>query len=207
MKLPVKKKHSKKTSRLPLFLLLAVVVTMLSTTGTLAKYSSQFSGTMTAEIAAFAGGGSMDFTLELEDMCPGDREITYFTVRNYEGDQNCDVAMEYEIQVETTGNLPLTFALVGTEEEGAGAGAPAGGLTPAGGDSEESGAAGGITYLATGGKLPVAGGESGVQVQHKYELQITWPEDRNDAAYSTEVDQIIVTVTAVQARPTDGEGI
>ena len=200
MKLPVKKKHSKKTSRLPLLLLLAVVATMLGTTGTLAKYTSSFSGKLSVEFAAFAGGGSMDFDLPLEDMYPGVNRTTKFTVRNYDDGRDCQVNTDYEIRIETMGNLPLEFTLRPLEdnEDGGGYNALVGELT------EIDGSSAGKTLLFSGGKLPYVE-EEGDRKAHTYQLQVTWPESKNSSDYSKEVDFVTVTVTAKQA-PLDAGG-
>ena len=84
-------KHMRHRPRLLRYLLLAAVVTMLGTTGTLAKYSSQFGTSLSARTAAFAGGGTLDFDLSLENMAPGDTRTVQFTVQNYDGERNCEV--------------------------------------------------------------------------------------------------------------------
>lgn len=195
MRLPAKQKHRKKTSRLPMYLLLAVLATTLATTGTLARYQSEFSAASSMTIAGFAGGGSMNFDLdeELANMYPGDTRTIYFTVRNYDGEMYCDVAMDYEIELETTGSLPLTFTLRGTKDkEDAENNALAGNF----GDPAE-GETLGKRYLAAGGRLPVAGGIGGKR-QHEYELQVTWPKEENNIAFEHEIDEITLTVTATQ---------
>ena len=134
-------KHMRHRPRLLRYLLLAAVVTMLGTTGTLAKYSSQFGTSLSARTAAFAGGGTLDFDLSLENMAPGDTRTVQFTVQNYDGERNCEVALEYEIAIDTMGNLPLTFTLLGKKEAG---------------DSEEGSQLAGPldqTLTAGGGKL------------------------------------------------------
>lgn len=187
MRKPEQAKHLKKPSRLPLYLLLAVVVTMLATTGTLAKYSSRFGMSLSAQTAAFAGGGTLDFDLALEDMAPGDTRTVQFTVQNYDGERNCEVGLDYEIAIETMGNLPLSFALLGKKE--------------AGDSGEGSELAGPLdqNLTAGGGKLPVAGGGAGVRRQHTYELSISWPKEETDEDYSHEIDLVTVTVTTTQA--------
>lgn len=204
MKLWRKKKHSKKTSRLPVYLLLAVVATMLATTGTLAKYSSQFSASTVLNVAAFAGGGSFDFDLDedLENMYPADTRTVYFAVQNYEDGQDCDVAMEYQVRLETTGNLPLNFTLRRKTDGGNEKGEAVGALeisAPAAGEEPIPG----VTYVAAGGKLPVASADDGRTV-HAYELEVSWPPEYNDMKYSGKVDEVTVTVIAEQVRP-DGE--
>ncbi len=186
MRKPEHAKHMKKRPRLLLYLLLAVVATMLATTGTMAKYSSQFSASASAQVAAFAGGGTLDFDLDLEDIAPGDTRTVQFTVQNYDGERNCEVALDYEIAIDTMGNLPLTFTLLGKKETG---------------DSEKGSQLAGPLdkeLTASGGKLPVAVGESS-RKQHTYELSISWPKEETNEDYSQEIDFVTVTVTTKQA--------
>lgn len=178
------KERSRKSRLLP-YLLLAVLVTSLFSTGTLAKYKSMFSGSVEMQVAAFAGGGKADFAVTLDEMVPGSTNTMQFTVQNFDGEQGCDVALEYEIQIETTGNLPLTFGLIGINDNES-ASSLVGGL-----DS---------TLKATGGKLPFVSGTEN-KTAHKYELNITWPEGETDEDYSNEIDMVSVTVTTVQAKP------
>lgn len=179
-----------KKSRLLRYLALAVLATSLAATGTLAKYSSLFSAETTVQTAAFAGGGTVDFGVALEGMVPGGTKTVQFTVQNYDEKQDCDVQLNYEIQVETTGNLPLSFQLLGKKE--------------AGDSSADSTLAGPLDsgLKAAGGKLPIASG--GGRKQHTYELSMTWPEGETDEDYSKEIDMVTVTVTTVQANPAAG---
>lgn len=183
----------KKTALLR-YLILAVVATSLVTTGTLAKYSSTFSASMSMQVAAFAGGGTVDFDVGLDDMLPGDTRTMQFTVQNYSGEADCEVALNYEIQVETLGNLPLEFELIGAKQA----------------DDENEGSVL-VNDLdsdlkAVGGSLPIAADEeNGGRLQHSYELKVTWPQGKTDEDYSREIDMVTVTVTTVQAKPTQEE--
>lgn len=172
-----------KKVRLLLLLVLAVTVTSLATTGTLAKYASEFKQTVSAEVAAFAGGGTVDFAVALADMVPGEQKTVDFTVCNFKGDTYSDVGIVYEIQVESTGNLPLEFSLLGKNDSGTG--------TLAGDFNEEG--------KASGGWLPLA--EEGKKLQHSYELSVTWSAGMASEEYSHEIDMVTVTVTAVQEDP------
>lgn len=183
--MPMKAKGKK--PRLLCYLALAVLVTSLAATGTLAKYSSLFSADASMEVAAFAGGGTINFDVDLENISPGSTKTVQFTVQNYDAEQACEVALNYEIQVETTGNLPLSFQLLGKRE--------------AGDTSADSVLAGSLddTLKAAGGKLPIA--SEGGRKQHTYELSMTWSQGETDEDYSKEIDMVTVTVTTVQADP------
>ncbi len=185
-----------KKSRLLIYLALAVLVTSLATSATLAKYSSTFSATATMQIAAFAGGGgAASFDVTMEDMAPGRSSAVQFTVQNYDEGENgldCEVQMDYEIQVETTGNLPLVFSLRGQKEsdDSSAKSVLTGQLDPG-------------TLKAVGGKLPVASANTaaGGRKKHTYELTVAWPEGETDEDYSQEIDMVTITVTAKQADP------
>lgn len=172
------------------YLLLAVVATSLVTTGTLAKFSSTLSASMSMQVAAFAGGGTVDFDVALDDMVPGTTRTMQFTVQNYSGEFNCEVALNYEIQVGTLGNLPLEFELIGTKETD---------------DENESSITVGeldSSLKAVGGSLPIAADEeNGGRRQHSYELRVTWPQGESSDDYSKEIDMVTVTVTTVQVQP------
>lgn len=168
--------------RLLLLLALAVLATSLAATGTLAKYVSEFTATGSMEVASFAGGGTVNFDVALADMVPGELQTVNFVVCNYESEKQSDVGILYEIQVESTGNLPLEFSLLGKSNGGKGALV---GTLDSGGK-------------ATGGKLPYY--EDG-GAKHSYELSVFWPDTKNSEAYSHEIDMVTVTITAIQEEP------
>ncbi len=192
---PVGGKHAKSSGkrafpgrlRAMLLLILLVLATSLATAGTLAKYSSEFSVSANAQVASFSGSGTVNFDVALEDMVPGELKTVTFQVCNFQDGSFSDVAVDYEIQVESTGNLPLEFTLRGTKSGGMGTLA---GSLDAGGK-------------ASGGELPFA--EEGKGVSHSYELSVFWPYEESGEEYSHEIDMINVTVTAVQKDPGSGE--
>lgn len=182
-----------KRPRLLLYLALAALATSLAASGTLAKYASSFGYQVGTQVAAFAGGKSVDFAVPVDEMVPGSRQTVTFAVRNYEDDTNCQVRMTYEIQAETTGNLPLVFeGLVGTKTDSMTLSTVAGQVTRSGN-----------TLTATGGGLPVAEGDgaTGGKVTHSYQLTLYWPETEKAEDYSQEIDMVTVTVTATQVDP------
>lgn len=190
------RKAKGKKSRLLLYLILVMAATSLAATGTLAKYSSTFGVNASIEVAAFAGGGAMDFDVPLDNMTPGSTRTMQFTVQNYDEKRDCEVQLDYEIQVETTGNLPLSFQLLGKKT--------------ADDSSADSVLAGPLnsSLKASGGKLPIAAGGDGEtgagRKQHTYELSVTWPAGETDEDYSREIDMVTVTVTTTQADPSAG---
>lgn len=181
-------KGNGKKARLLRYLVYAALVTTLFTSATLAKYASQFGANASVQVAAFAGGGTVDFDVALEGMAPGETRAVQFTVQNYEEDRNCDVQLEYEIQVETTGNLPLTFRLLGQKQsDDSSAGSLLVGTLDSG-------------LKAAGGQLPVVSKEG--KKQHTYELSVTWPPAEANVDYSDEIDMVSLRVTTRQAAMT-----
>ncbi len=177
------KTQRKKHSRLWVYLLYLGLVTSLILSVTLARYASTAGGTGTATVAAMAGGGEIlvqgqNIEMPLEGLLPGGEKTLEFQVVNYTGDAISEVAMEYDIKVETTGNLPLTFTLTTTETaNGINAGTILADGTP-----------------LTGGLFPLTEEKQA----HTYALTATWPPDKKDARYADEIDLVTVTVTARQ---------
>lgn len=185
---PVRKK-----SRFLRYLLLAVLATSLGTSATLAKYASQTSTEATMQVAAFAGGGTVDFDVVLEKMSPGQTKSVPFTVQNYDGDGESDVMLNYSVQVETTGNLPLEFTLQGDTQSGDSGSAD--GTSVTAGPLEDGEAP--HTKIAKNGVLPPVA--VGGRKQHSYRLDVTWNAGDKNEDYSHEIDLVTVTVTTVQA--------
>lgn len=168
--------------RLLRYLALLALVTSLGVSGTLAKYSSSFSGVVGMRVAAFAGGGVMTFDDAMDNMRPGDSRTLSFEVTNVTAGQICEVGLDYEIQVETTGNLPLTFSLSGEQREP--------------GTDSNLAVFSAERLTAPGGFLP-----AGASRTHGYTLTVTWDAAQSGEAYSYEIDMVTVKVTATQANP------
>lgn len=191
--MPVTEKpQKKKRPRLLLYLVLVALSTSLAATGTMAKFHSKLGIDLAVQAAGFAGGGTVNFDAAFDNMTPGGRKDMEFTVQNYEGEQNSEVQLEYEIQVETTGNLPLVFELSGRKDSGD--------------NSSNSVLVGSLdqNLKAVGGMLPPVE-EGGVnRTQHTYTLSVSWKEDETDGDYSHEIDMVSVTVTTKQSNPSAG---
>ncbi len=177
-------------SRLWVYLLYLGLVTSLILSVTLARYTSSAQGTGAATVAALAGGGTLSagsIEMPLTDLFPGgEPKALDFQVINYTGGVVSEVAMDYTIKVETTGNLPLRFTLTADPGENR-----VGGGEILKGRMEET---------LTGGFFPLTGEK---QV-HKYTLTAQWPAGESDAGYANEVDLVTVTVEARQRL--SGEG-
>lgn len=161
-----------------------VLVTMVITSTTLARFASVENIEPYALIAAFVSDTTLDLELGTQEaMSPGDsREIT-FCVTNSSGSSTSEVPLEYTLQIETTGNLPLTFALSGEKTEET---------------DTESALVGALdeNLLAEGGTLPSA--RSYGPCSHEYTLTVTWPQTANTEDYSHEIDRLAVKIDTKQ---------
>lgn len=181
------KKHDR--PKIIRWLLYLVLVTSVITSVSLAKYASGGEGTAQAVIAAFTSGTSLDLEVPLQDMLsPGDTKTVDFTVTNFNGEKGSEILLGYEIQIETSGNLPLEFALTGEKESG---------------DTDVENSVLALpfdknTLKAVGGKLPPVG-MSG-RKSHSYRLTIQWPQEKADEGYSDEIDHVTVKITSTQGK-------
>lgn len=210
------KTQRRKFDRLWVYLLYLGLVTSLILSVTLAKYASTATGTGTATVAAMAGGDgkaeSKPIQMLLSDLYPGQSKSLKFEVVNYNvdtvnGNRVSEVAMDYTIKVETTGNLPLTFTLSKVTEE-----------TSATGST--------VVDKAESGKLDLAPDQMGTPLEggffpleidpatnklmkqeHVYTLTAIWPAEESNIDYVDEIDLVTVTVEASQrlavAEPSD----
>ena len=183
-------KQKKHIFKLRYLAYLALVTTVIGST-TLARYAMEGGATMGAAIAIFTSGVQKTLDLGTQGaLAPGEVKEIRFNVTNSEGGTVCEVPVNYEVQIETTKNLPLQFSLTGekTDEEDESLSALVGSL-----DQK--------TLLATGGKLPSA--RSGGGTSHSYTLRITWPTSENAEAYSSEIDHLSVKIKTTQASSND----
>ncbi len=180
-----------KKRRIIRYLAYLALVTTLITSSTLARYAFQGGLDVKNQVAAFATGSQINFNMPLDDMAPNSSKEVTFSVVNYEGSRDSEVVLEYDVQVETTGNLPLTFSLAGPE-----------GFDASGADNQlvEEGELALVSDgarkkgTATGGRLPI-----GERVSHDYRLIVSWPVTDEAADYSNEIDMLTVTVSSRQA--------
>lgn len=174
-------------------LIYLVLVTSVISSTTLARYAMEGDYGAEATIAAFVSETDLNLDLGTHGpLAPGEDEEIIFHVKNYDASGKvCEVPVDYEIQIETTGNLPLKFTLTGsiasdqTDED---LGAVAGPL-----DKD--------TRCAKGGKLPSA--RSGGAADHTYTLKITWPSNEAAEEYSNEIDHLSVKIKTEQAGADD----
>ena len=153
-------------------LLCLVLVTTFLVSGLLAKFVSGDGSKGAARTAKFAVSGSgFSETVNLDvSMKPGEHEDRSFTVTN-----NSEVSVRYTLTLRnTTKNLPLQLKVGGTVQ--------------ADFDTDA-----GYVYTST---MPPNDGSV-----HSLDISLVWPDtpaENTDVVYSGQLDNIAVTVTAVQ---------
>lgn len=161
-----------------LCLLLAVLLTM---PGLYARYTSG-SGTGDAARAAIFGH-SETITLPTEwtsILVPGESGTYTLTVSNANEEKVSEVAQKYNLEVLTAGNLPLEFQLT---KDGTVIGSFAESQTDAG-------------YTFQNGDMHF---EPGTKEEHIYQLTVSWPQEKKDAALAEIPDFIEIHINAEQA--------
>lgn len=181
-----REKRKKQIVRLRYLVYLVLVTTVISST-TLARFATRESVSSGATIAAFVFGSNLDLDLGAQGaLAPGETKTIYFSVTNSENGTICEVPVDYEMQIETTGNLPLKFSLtgqkVGSETDDS--------LSTLAGPLDEK-------LCAKGGKLPSA--RTGGETIHRYTLNMSWPQDKKAQEYSREIDHLSVKIKTTQA--------
>lgn len=178
-----------------LFYLLCTCALVLGETS--AQFSSQVSGTAAVAAASVELDSVLSLNDRLKDLTPGKETKITFQVTNQKNNVVSEVAQEYSITLQTTGNLPLTYSLKKSSTEnslGTSVGMPTGG--------SDTGADTGKQIVWDGGLLPYAAGG----VTHTYELTVTWPVDKNAPQYADEVDAVSLIVDAQQVQPKNEQG-
>lgn len=167
---------------------LAIVTTLITST-TLAKYSSEETLSVKSQVATFLESSKVDLNVALDDITPGGQKEVKFSVVNFEGGKTSDVDLEYEIQVATTGNLPLQFQLTGDLNG-----------DTASADNRLVGELDQSTLKAAGGRMPLAEGAAGKKT-HSYTLYVVWPNSADAVKYKNEIDMLTVTISSWQRAP------
>ncbi len=172
-----------------LTIFIVVMLAMLAIGGifairpTLARYTTQNTGSGGAFVAKYviqsslvkvpvAGETATESTvLDVNKIQPGQTLEFDVQVQNFNNSAVCDVAQNYTISIETTGNLPLVYSLIDS------------------GDAEQF-----VSNNTTSEFLL----EAHTSTQHTYTLQISWPMEQNGFEYMHEVDKVEFVVSAYQ---------
>jgi len=194
------KTQRKKDDRLWAYLLYLGLVSSLILSVTLAKYASTAAGSGTATVAAMAAGAPIEMTLK--GMVPGGEQELNFEVVNYTGEKVSEVALDYKITVTTTGNLPLTYALIPDGTAG-----QVGGTLFAEGSFQDLPDGRKSQDLAGGAFELIQGADFKLEKQtHRYTFKAQWPATEADPGYADEIDLVTITVEARQRLAEDTAG-
>lgn len=142
-----------------------------------ARYHSEIAGTGIASVAAFAGDTTIN--LSVSDLAPGETKTVEFQVVNYKDSKISEVTQSYSISIETSGNLPIRYALKEKSIDGGG--------TPAGGFTDET------RTTASNGTLPHTN-----KAIHLYTLTLEWPAAQNAPDFMFEIENIRLIIHSEQ---------
>ncbi len=142
-----------------------------------ARYTSQFTGSGSVDVASFAFGCTKTLTLTVNEVSIGAPATFEVTVNNMEGSRVSEVGLNYTISASHTGHLPIYYTITPSEVKGVGSKA--------------------VSRLwANDGYL-----SAGVECQHTYTVTVYWDEMVRDTAYLGGMEFITLEISAVQAQP------
>lgn len=185
----MEKKRNSTTWLIPILIVL-LSLTLLSSwyLGSLyARYTTQSTGEDSARVAVFGQNASVTLAGNVTDtMTPGTSFSYNLTVSNADADRISEVAENYSIEVVTAGNLPLQYTLkkADTSENTE---------TDSWKFTESSSEK---TKTFTGDNMQFAAGK---REEHRYILEVQWPEDKNSASLAGIPDFIQVNINVAQA--------
>ena len=146
-----------------------------------ARYSSTASGSDSARVAIFGHDQSISLTNEngMTGLKPGDSRTYTVKVANYKGEIVSEVALKYNLEIVTAGNLPLKYTIskdgkeIGFYEE----------------TSDD------VKRTITNDDMKFS---AGTKNEENYAIQISWPSDKNDASYAGIPDDITLNINVEQ---------
>ena len=134
--------------------------------------------------------------LPLNEITPDSSKTYTFSITNFDGNTQSHLPFEYEIEVETYGNLPITVQIASkslTTNSGVAATTVSG-----------KGTVNSPVNISTKGKMYVDTSSAKQKYEHEYNVTISWPKS-TDAdwydKYSTEVEYLSISVIASQLAP------
>ena len=184
-----RRRKSKKTIIYLRFVCVLILIFILlnARKSSYSKYKSTATSTADVDLAFyFAKVGDISQELKLESILPQTDSYTYvFTVSNFDGNKRTETAIDYTIELKTTTNLPLEYAI---HKQNSNTNLITSTTTAADSDGTYF-----QTIIATGDSLGFTTDET-----HTYELEISFPERYNSAQYENIVEYIRLTVNSTQ---------
>ena len=151
-----------------------------------AKYTTSASGSDSARVAIFGHNQRIALSGEsgMTGLKPGDSRTYTLTVANYNGQTISEVAVDYNLEIITTGNLPLEYQISKKENNSQ--------STNIGSYTE--------TYENKSKILKTDDMyfEAEIAASAEYTIQVNWPEDKKNASYAGIPDDITVNINVQQ---------
>lgn len=172
-------------------LLGAVLLTSHAVSGAMAKYTTAGSSSDEARVALFGHSETITFMSTwpgTTGFVPGATSSATLTVTNAKNGQVSEVAQSYEIEIVTSGNLPLHYELVRKAGNGKVDDTPIGSF-------DESSNNASHTFEITDGSATF---EPGVSREDKYQILVSWPGTKKEASYSNRPDFVQVNINVKQ---------
>lgn len=154
---------------------------VISITGYYSEYKSIVSNYDTAGVAKYAYSENLNIQIDLNGMQSDEKNVYIFDVSNNHNGATADINLYYNIRINTTNNLPLTYKIkcMSSLDTGYGISDDYVTLVP-----DEESNYGLFTY--------------GAPQTHEYELVVEWDGDDMDSGYTYEVDMVDLEINFVQ---------
>lgn len=183
-----RRKSKKRLIYIRLVLILALILVMMNSfENSLSKYSSTATSTADVDLAFyFVKATDIAQELQLDSILPKTGSYTYrFSVSNFEGTKRTDTAIDYTIEMKTTTNLPLQYA-VHRQNSNTNL------ITNSQDIADDDG-----TYFKY---MTITGDSFGFTQNetHTYEIEITFPSQYNAAEYENIVEYIKLSINTSQ---------
>ena len=171
-------------------LLGAVLLTSHAVSGAMARYTTSGASTDSARVALFGHDETINLDNWAASMKPGQEDKTLkLHIANYKNADSpaSEVAQSYDIEVVTAGNLPLTYSLKSSSDQG-----------------KTWHDMGSFDEKTTASKVFSANADDamtfqpGIYGQMEYELTVTWPAEQNKPEYANIPDFLQVNINVKQ---------
>ena len=177
-----------------LILIFCLLLISISSSLSLAKYIDKNTNEDESTVSLFINRINMEdieVKKALDNIAPpkqmeltkDDLHVINFEVHNYQGDDVCEVKINYSFEVKTLNNLPLQLSVVSDSSN----------LT--GYASEDSLSKKEYSTSWTRGVM-----EAGIKTTHKYKITINWKYGEIDSKYIDEVDELKIVLKTEQVQ-------
>ena len=164
-------------------LLAAVLLTSHAVGGVLARYTTAGASGDEARVAVFGHSESVTFTDWSATIKPGSTQTLALTVSNARSATVSEVAQTYDIELVTSGNLPLTYTVTRASD-----GATIGTFTEGSGATNQ-------TFSVTDGSMSF---QAGTKRTDAYTVTASWPAGSNASKLANIPDFLQVNINVRQ---------